>query len=191
MKRSELETDASFILASMNGRDYEIPTNKMIMSIIFGRLKYVYFLQIIFVVLSFVIYKEPGDLDYQFKKIIYLSLLSCVTMAFFSLVFIAATYSNVCMFLTLGDDVRRDSILLKIVKNKILFYTRLLLIVNSLVGCVLLWAGEPFVAGLGFSWFTTFIVSMLFLQGSLSRYMTPAVVSSLSKVKELLSASPK
>ncbi|ENT3044276.1 hypothetical protein ACFEP0_004124 [Salmonella enterica] len=68
MKRSELETDASFILASMNGRDYEIPTNKMIMSIIFGRLKYVYFLQIIFVVLSFVIYKEPGDLDYQFKK---------------------------------------------------------------------------------------------------------------------------
>ncbi|EAB4112938.1 protein traS [Salmonella enterica] len=191
MKRSELETDASFILASMNGRDYEIPTNKMIMSIIFGRLKYVYFLQIIFVVLSFVIYKEPGDLDYQFKKIIYLSLLSCVTMAFFSLVFIAATYSNVCMFLTLGDDVRRDSILLKIVKNKILFYTRLLLIVNSLVGCVLLWAGEPFVAGLGFSWFATFIVSMLFLQGSLSRYMTPAVVSSLSKVKELLSASPK
>ncbi|ECQ0178534.1 protein traS, partial [Salmonella enterica] len=105
--------------------------------------------------------------------------------------FIAATYSNVCMFLTLGDDVRRDSILLKIVKNKILFYTRLLLIVNSLVGCVLLWAGEPFVAGLGFSWFATFIVSMLFLQGSLSRYMTPAVVSSLSKVKELLSASPK
>ncbi|MCT7116945.1 protein traS [Salmonella enterica subsp. enterica serovar Montevideo] len=191
MKRSELETDASFILASMNGRDYEIPTNKMIMSIIFGRLKYVYFLQIIFVVLSFVIYKEPGDLDYQFKKIIYLSLLSCATMAFFSLVFIAATYSNVCMFLTLGDDVRRDSILLKIVKNKILFYTRLLLIVNSLVGCVLLWAGEPFVAGLGFSWFATFIVSMLFLQGSLSRYMTPAVVSSLSKVKELLSASPK
>ncbi|EHJ6639001.1 protein traS [Salmonella enterica subsp. enterica serovar Oranienburg] len=191
MKRSELETDASFILASMNGRDYEIPTNKMIMSIIFGRLKYVYFLQIIFVVLSFVIYKEPGDLDYQFKKIIYLSLLSCVTMAFFSLVFIAATYSNVCMFLTLGDDVRRDSILLKIVKNKILFYTRLLLIVNSLVGCVLLWAGEPFVAGLGFSWFATFIVSMLFLQGSLSRYMTPAVVSSLLKVKELLSASPK
>ncbi|EBK0441467.1 protein traS, partial [Salmonella enterica] len=86
---------------------------------------------------------------------------------------------------------RRDSILLKIVKNKILFYTRLLLIVNSLVGCVLLWAGEPFVAGLGFSWFATFIVSMLFLQGSLSRYMTPAVVSSLSKVKELLSASPK
>ncbi|EEA8304834.1 protein traS [Salmonella enterica subsp. enterica serovar Rubislaw] len=191
MKRSELEKDASFILASMSERDYEIPTNKKIMGIIFGRLKYVYLLQVVFVILAFVIYKEPGDLDYQFKKIIYLSLLSCATMAFFSLAFIGATYSNVCIFLTLGDDVRRESILLKILKNKIEFYTRLLFIVNSLIGCILLWTGEPFVAGLGVSWFATFIISMLFLQGSLSRYMTPAVVSSLSKVKELLTASPK
>lgn len=191
MKRSELEKDADFILASMKDRDYEIPTNKKIMGIIFRRLKYVYLLQVIFVILAFAIYKESGDLGYQFKKLIYLSLLSCATMMFFSLVFIGATYSNVCIFLTLGDDVKRESILLNIVKNKIVFYTRLLFIVNSLVGCILLWTGEPFVAGLGFSWFATFIVSMLFLQGSLSRYMTPAVVSSLSKVKELLSASPK
>ncbi|EBQ8410814.1 protein traS [Salmonella enterica] len=191
MKRSELEKDAGFILTSMNDRDYEIPTNKKIMGVIFGRLKYVYLLQIIFVVLDFFIYKESGDLDYQFKKLIYLSLLSCVTMLFFSLVFIGATYSNVCIFLTLGDDVKRESILLKIVKNKIEFYERLLLIVNFLVGCILLWAGEPFVAGLGFSWFVTFVISGLFLQGSLSRYMTPAVVSTLSKVKELLSATPK
>ena len=191
MKCSELEKDADFILASMKDRDYEIPTNKKIMGIIFRRLKYVYLLQVIFVILAFAIYKESGDLGYQFKKLIYLSLLSCATMMFFSLVFIGATYSNVCIFLTLGDDVKRESILLNIVKNKIVFYTRLLFIVNSLVGCILLWTGEPFVAGLGFSWFATFIVSMLFLQGSLSRYMTPAVVSSLSKVKELLSASPK
>ncbi|HHR4183609.1 TPA: protein traS [Salmonella enterica] len=134
---------------------------------------------------------ESDVLDYQFKKLIYLSLLSCVSMAFFSLAFIGATYSSVSIFLTLGNDVKRDSIILKIIKSKIEFYKRLLFIVNSLVGCVLLWAGEPFVAGLGFSWFATFILSTLFLQGSLSRYMTPAVVSSLSKVKELLSASPK
>lgn len=191
MKRSELEKDAGFILTSMKNSDYEIPTNKKIMAVIFGRLKYVYLLQLIFVILAFVIYKEPGDLDYQFKKLIYLSLLSCVTMLFFSLAFIGVTYNNVCIFLILGDDVKRESILLKIVKNKIEFYARLLFIVNFLVGCILLWAGEPFVAGLGFSWFVTFIVSALCLQSSLSRYMTPAVVSSLSKVKELLSASSK
>ena len=122
MKRSELEKDAGFILTSMKNRDYEVPTNKKIMTLIFGRLKYVYLLQLIFVTLAFIIYKEPGDLYYQFKKLIYLSLLSSVTMLFFSLVFIGATYSNVCMFLTLGDDVKRESILLRIVKNKIEFY---------------------------------------------------------------------
>lgn len=191
MKRSELDKDADFILTSMKERDYEIPTNKKIMGVIFGWLKYVYFLQAIFVILAFTIYMESDVLDYQFKKLIYLSLLSCVSMAFFSLAFIGATYSSVSIFLTLGNDVKRDSIILKIIKSKIEFYKRLLFIVNSLVGCVLLWAGEPFVAGLGFSWFATFILSTLFLQGSLSRYMTPAVVSSLSKVKELLSASTK
>lgn len=191
MKRSEIERDADFILTSIKNRDYEIPTNKKIMAVIFGRLKYVYLLQLIFVILAFILYKEPGSLDYQLKKIIYLSLLSCVTMLFFSLVFIGATYSSVCIFLILGDDVKSESILLRIVKSKIEFYARLLFIVNFFVGCVLLWAGEPFVAGLGVSWFMTFIVIVLFLQGSLSRYMTPAVVSSLSKVKELLSASQK
>lgn len=50
MKRSELEKDAGFILTSMENRDYEIPTNKKIMAVIFGRLKYVYLQQLIFVV---------------------------------------------------------------------------------------------------------------------------------------------
>ncbi|WP_320723660.1 protein traS [Enterobacter sp. 146F3] len=191
MKRSELEMDADFILASMNDRDYEIPTNKKVMGVIWCSLKYVYLLQFIFVILAFTIYKEEGSLDYQFKKLIFLTLISCASMAFFSFAFIGVAYSNVCVFLVLGDDVKTESILLRIIKSKIEFYKWLLLIVNSLVGCILLWIGEPFVAGLGFSWFVTFIVCGIVLQGSLSRYMTPAVVSSLSKVKEVLSASPR
>ncbi|WP_447088518.1 protein traS (plasmid) [Enterobacter asburiae] len=191
MKRSELEVDADFILASMNDRDYEIPTNKKVMGVIWCSLKYVYLLQFIFVILAFTLYKEEGSLDYQFKKLIFLTLISCASMAFFSFAFIGVAYSNVCVFLVLGDDVKRESILLRIIKSKIEFYKWLLLIVNSLVGCILLWIGEPFVAGLGFSWFVTFIVCGIVLQGSLSRYMTPAVVSSLSKVKEVLSVSPR
>ena len=191
MKRSELEMDAEFILASMNDRDYEIPTNKKVMAVIWCSLKYVYLLQFIFVILAFILYKEEGSLDYQLKKLIFLTLISCASMAFFSFAFIGVAYSNVCVFLVLGDDIKRESILLRVIKGKIEFYKWLLLIVNSLVGCILLWIGEPFVAGLGFSWFVTFIVCGIVLQGSLSRYMTPAVVSSLSKVKEVLSASPR
>lgn len=187
MKRSDLEKDAAFILASMNEMDYEIPTNKKIMSVIFGWLKYVYVIQFIFVFLAFLVYKEPSDLGYQIQKIVYLCLLSIVIMLIFTLVFIGSTYSNVCIFLILRDDVKRESILLKIFKKKIIFYTQLLHIVNFLIGCALLWAGEPFVAGLGFSWFVTFVISMLCLQTSLSRYLTPSVVNTLSKVKELIS----
>ncbi len=191
MKRSDLEKDAAFILKSMSERDYEIPSNKNILKVIFGWLKYVYGIQIVFVFLAFFIYREPGDLNFQMQKISSLILLSAPFMLVFTLVFIGATYSNVCISLILGEEVKDESILLRIIKTKIGFYSRLLLIVNSLIGCILLWAGEPFIAGLGISWFVTFLMSALFLQGSLSRYMTPAVVSSLSKVKELLSATPK
>ncbi|EBO4967379.1 protein traS, partial [Salmonella enterica] len=55
----------------------------------------------------------------------------------------------------------------------------------------LLFCDDGFIIGLGLSWFATFLFSGLLFQMSLSRYMTPAVVSSLSKVKELLTASPK
>ncbi|MGP3590265.1 hypothetical protein [Vagococcus sp. WN89Y] len=190
MKRSDLEKDAAFILTSMSERDYEIPSNKKILKVIFSWLKYAYGLQVIFVLLAYFIYREPGGLNYQIQKIAFLIFLSAPLMFVFTLVFIGATYSNVCISMILGDDIKNESILLKIFMRKIRFYSRLLLIVNSLIGCILLWVGEPFIAGLGISWFVTFLMSILFLQGSLSRYMTPAVVSSLSKVKDLLSASP-
>jgi len=191
MRRSDIEKDAAFILASMSERDYEIPSNKDIFKVIFGWLRYIYGLQVFFVALASFIYREPGNVSYLLQRVIELSSISFVFMLIFTLVFIAATYSNVCISIILGEDIKRKSILLRIVEKKVRFYGRLLLIVNSLVGCVLLWVGEPFIAGLGISWFVTFGISVLLLHGSLSRYMTPAVVSSLSKVKEMLSASPK
>lgn len=102
-----------------------------------------------------------------------------------------STYNPVCMRLAVGDEIINQSVFLKLVVKKISFYSLFLMSVNTIVGCILLWTGESFIGGLGFSWFASFIVSVIFLQGSLSRYMTPAVVSSLSKVKELLSVSPK
>ncbi|EBD9258144.1 protein traS, partial [Salmonella enterica] len=100
-------------------------------------------------------------------------------------------YNFVCMRIILGSEIRNQSVLIRLIEKKIRFYSVFLLFVNIMVGLILLWTGERFVSGLGFSWFVTFLVSVLCLQGSLSRYMTPAVVSSLSKVKELLSATPK
>ncbi|EPR9734503.1 protein traS [Enterobacter bugandensis] len=189
MKRSDLEKDANLILSSIKGSDYEMPRNRNIMGLIFSKLRYVYLLQVFFIVLDCLLYQR--DDGYQLSKAFFLLGLSGVTMLFFTMVFIGATYSNVCIYLILSDKVRRESLLIGIVNQKIDFYSRLLLSVNILIGVFLLWAGEFYIAGLGFSWFVTFIVCGIVLQGSLSRYMTPPVVSSLSKVKEVLSASPR
>lgn len=186
MKRSELEKDVTYILNEIKSRDYEIPSNRQVLKIIFNRLAIVYFIQLLFVIADVIINAEQGEYHY-FDTIV----LSLGSNAFFSLMFLMVSYNLVCMRITLGDEVIKQSILMRLIERKIKFYSAFLLCTNSIVGLILLWSGERFISGLGFSWFVTFLISTLCLQGSLSRYMTPAVVSSLSKVKELLSASPK
>lgn len=191
MKCSDLEKDASLILNSIRENDYEIPENKEIIKLALSWLKYVFFLQILFVVFDCFLYPEVLNYQYQVSKMLFLMLLSFCTILFFSFVFIASVYNSLSMYLIIKDDVKCNSLLLKVIKQKVSFHAKLLFVINSIIGVTLLFSGEYFVAGLGFSWFVTYLISMLALQTSLSRYMTPAVVSSLSKVKELLTASPK
>ena len=186
MKRSELEKDVAFILDRFKNIDYEIPSNRDILNVIFSKLVIVYALQVIFIVIDVFLNSNSGG--YHYFDTIVLALGSNV---FFSDVFLMSTYNSVCMRLALGDEIINQSVFFKLIMKKISFYSLFLLSVNTIVGCILLWLGERFVAGLGFSWFVSFMICLMLLQGSLSRYMTPAVVSSLSKMKELISASPK
>ncbi|EHF4095855.1 protein traS, partial [Salmonella enterica subsp. enterica serovar Newport] len=150
------------------------------------KLVIVYVFQLLFIVSDIFINSNISEYHY-FDTFV----LSLGANAFFSLVFLMSTYNLVSLKLSLGSEITEQSVLLKLVERKINSYSLFLLAVNAIVGCILLSSGERFVAGLGFSWFVTYLISMLTLQTSLSRYMTPAVVSSLSKVKELLSASQK
>lgn len=184
MKRSELEKDVAYILDSFKSLDYEIPSNGQIMRVVFSKLTIVYVLQLFFIFIDIVLNSNSGEYDY-FDTIV----LALGTNLFFSLMFLMSTYNLVCMQIALGEEIRNKSVFLGVIEKKIGFHSVLLIFVNMIVGGGLLSAGQGFVAALGFSWFVTFLLSMLFLQGSLSRYMTPAVVSSISKVKELISAS--
>ncbi|MDX8633890.1 protein traS [Salmonella enterica] len=186
MKRSELEKDAAYVLDELKNRDYEIPSNSQILKVIFSKLVIVYAIQLFFIATD--VFINAGRVEYHYFDTLVIALGSNV---FFSLVFLMSSYNFVCMKIALGNEIRNRSVLIGLIEKKIHFYSVFLLFTNSIVGVILLWVGESFVSGLGFSWFVTFIISALFLQGSLSRYMTPAVVSSLSKVKELLSATPK
>lgn len=186
MKRSELEKDAASILDRFKQLDYEIPSNREILKIIFSKLMIVYILQLAFIVVDIFLNASSGEYHYFDTFILALG-----SNTFFSLIFLMSTYNPVCMRLVLGNEIINQSVFLKLIVKKIGFYSLFLVSVNTIVGCILLWTGERFVAGLGFSWFVSFMLCLMLLQGSLSRYMTPAVVSSLSKVKELLTASPK
>lgn len=185
MKRSELEKDAAYILDRFKKLDYEIPTNRVILKVIISKLVIVYALQIIFIIVDIFLNANTGEYHYFDTFVLALG-----SNAFFSLMFLMSAYNFVSLKLSLGNEIIEQSILLKLVERKIYFYGLFLLSVNAFVGCILLWTSESVIGGLGFSWFVTYLISMLTLQTSLSRYMTPAVVSSLVKVRKLLSASP-
>ncbi|EDQ4720292.1 protein traS [Salmonella enterica subsp. enterica] len=186
MKRSELEKDVAFILDAFKEVDYEIPSNRNILKAIFSKLVIVYALQVSFIIVDVFFNSKSGEYHY-FDTIV----LALGSNAFFSVVFLMSTYDSVCMRLALGDEIINQSIFFKLIEKKIGFYSLFLMSVNTIVGFILILKDESLIGGLGFSWFVTYIISMLTLQTSLSRYMTPAVVSSLSKMKELISASPK
>ncbi|HAJ7193942.1 TPA: protein traS [Escherichia coli] len=186
MKRSELEKDVAFILDAFKEVDYEIPSNRNILKVIFSKLVIVYALQVSFIIVDVFFNSKSGEYHY-FDTIV----LALGSNAFFSVVFLMSTYNSVCMRLALGDEIINQSIFFKLIEKKIGFYSLFLMSVNTIVGFILILKDESLIGGLGFSWFVTYIISMLTLQTSLSRYMTPAVVSSLSKMKELISASPK
>lgn len=182
MKRSELEKDAAYILDTFKHLDYEIPSNRQILKVIFGKLLVVYLFQLFFICVDIILNSNINE--YHYFDAFVLALGSNV---FFSLVFLISTYNLVGLKISLGSEIIKQSVLLKLIEKKIDSYILFLLAVNAFVGGILLWSGERFVAGLGFSWFVTYLISMITLQTSLSRYMTPAVIDSLSNVRKLIS----
>lgn len=52
MKRSELEKDVAFILDAFKEVDYEIPSNRNILKVIFSKLVIVYALQVSFIIVD-------------------------------------------------------------------------------------------------------------------------------------------
>lgn len=192
MKRSEVEKDACFILESLKEKDYEIPSNKKILGVLFKKLWSVYVLQIAMIVANCYVYYDgsTGFLSYLIS-VLELFLLSSGSMLFFSLAFVGSLYSSVTMSLVIGKEVIEKSVLMQILAKKIRFYSKFLLLFNTLIGLFLLYFHEAAVAALGFSWFGSFIFCGIILQGSMSRYMTPTVIDAITKVKAIISPDTK
>ncbi|EIC6283341.1 protein traS, partial [Salmonella enterica] len=105
MKRSELEKDVAFILDAFKEVDYEIPSNRNILKVIFSKLVIVYALQVGFIIVDVFLNSKSGEYHY-FDTIV----LALGSNAFFSVVFLMSTYDSVCMRLALGDEIINQSV---------------------------------------------------------------------------------
>ncbi|MHA6370224.1 hypothetical protein ACX3SZ_21740 [Escherichia coli] len=105
MKRSELEKDVAFILDRFKNIDYEIPSNRDILKVIFSKLVIVYALQVVFIVIDVFLNSKSGDYHY-FDTIV----LALGSNAFFSVMFLMSAYNSVCMRLALGDEIIKQSV---------------------------------------------------------------------------------
>ena len=123
MKRSELEKDVAFILDRFKNIDYEIPSNRDILKVIFSKLVIVYALQVVFIVIDVFLNSKSGDYHY-FDTIV----LALGSNAFFSVMFLMSTYNSVCMRLALGDEIIKQSVFLKLIAKKISFYSLFILL---------------------------------------------------------------
>ncbi|EBP9549214.1 protein traS, partial [Salmonella enterica] len=64
MKRSELEKDAAYILDRFKQLDYEIPSNREILKVIFSKLVIVYTLQLAFIIADVFLNAKLGEYHY-------------------------------------------------------------------------------------------------------------------------------
>lgn len=108
MKRSELEKDVASILDAFKEIDYEIPSNRDILKVIFSKLVIVYALQGVFIVVDVFLNSKSGVYHYSDTIV-----LAFGSNAFFSVVFLMSTYNSVCMRLVLGDKIINQSVFLR------------------------------------------------------------------------------
>lgn len=175
-----LEQDVSALIEKIKESDYEIPKNTDVMRVILKRIQMVIVIQLLMVFCHFIIY------GYDYEALIGISIISAVGVLFFSAVFVPSLYQLVSMMLSINEIDEGRSLIIKLLMGKLKRYWRYLVVINLIIGAVLLLSGEGVISGLGFSWFVTFLICIVSFQISLSRYMTPVVVSSLSKVRELI-----
>lgn len=108
-----------------------------------------------------------------------------------SLVLLIVCHNPVMMISCLSDEAKKKSVLLSLAKAKFHYVLCFAILINLFVGVCFILNESAMIAFMGGSWFVTVIVSTIIYNMIMAPYFTPAVVSGLSKVKELLSASPK
>lgn len=113
MKKSELEQDVGFLIESISNSDYEIPTNSDVMRVILTNLYVVMLIQVVMIFCDFIIYGNEWG-GFVGKVII-----SFVGLLFFFFSFVLALYQPVSMMLSINNEVKANSLVIKLLMAKI------------------------------------------------------------------------
>lgn len=97
------------------------------------------------------------------------------------------TYGNISLLMCIPKDVRDKSLLIGIGKRTLKVYSYVAVVINFVVAIVLITGNHEFIFGYGLSWVASMLIGALIFSMSMSRYMTPAVVATLDKIRQVVS----
>lgn len=178
--KSEIENDAKIIMESLEA-DYRIPTSSEIMLPIIKVMSVIYLMHILAIVVNEFIYKD----NVWLLGIIMWLFLSCGILTGMALIM---SYGNLSLMMCIPKKVRDESLLFAIGKKKLKVYGYVIVAINVAVGIMLIDGDHEFIFGYGFSWFVCMLIGGITFSMSMSRYMTPAVVATLDKIRQMVSS---
>ncbi|MEQ4763438.1 hypothetical protein [Klebsiella aerogenes] len=182
-RKSEVELDALKLLSSLNG-DYEIPSSWKLVKPVIKVMSVVYFVFFAASVANGIIYiSEDGFMTLYAG--LFFSSIACLLLTGAVLVM---AYGNLSILMCIQKEVRDRSLLINIGKKKLKTYGFVILVVNIMVAIVLISERSDFIIGYGASWFVCMIIGGITFSMSMSRYMTPAVVATLDKIRQVVSS---
>ena len=176
--KSDIERDVKILMESLK-KDYQIPTSWEIILPIVKVMLVVYVMHFIAITSALIFYNK----NIWFPGVAMWMILSCGLL---TVVALMMTYGNLSMLMCIPKEVRDESLLLRLAKRKFKLYWSVIVIVNVIVAAVLISIRGDFIIGYGVSWFACMIIGSITFSMSMSRYMTPAVVASLDKLKQVI-----
>lgn len=182
--KSDIEKDARNIIESLKG-DYSIPTSSHIITPVIKSMSVVYFMHFLAYASNDFFYNEVG-IDFVGQAACFF--ISCGILTLMALMM---TYGNLSILMCIPKDVRNSSLLLKLLRDKLKFYGCIMVVINIVVAVVMVNIGPGFIVFYGFSWFACILIGGVILSMSMSRYMTPAVVATLDKIREVVSSEAR
>lgn len=178
--KSDIEKDAKNIIGSLQG-DYAIPTSGQIITPIIKVMSVIYLMHLFAYAANDLFYNEVG-VDFVGQMACFF--ISCGVL---TIMVLMMTYGNMSMLLCIPKDVRSSSLLLNILRDKLKFYGYVIVAINVVAAIVMINIGPGFIVCYGFSWFACILIGGVILSMSMSRYMTPAVVATLDKIRQVIS----